>query len=227
MATKPAFKYCLNTSTVRDKDGKSRPILELIDIAARAGYDAIEPWTSEIDEYVKTGGTLKELRKRIEESGLRVADVIGFSAGIRYGATLGHRGLTHSLFFAAVAAVLVVALWVPRGLPGVRAAPLAMYLALAMGSHGLLDALTDGGLGIALLWPVDGGRYFFPFRPIEVSPIGLRPFLSERGLAVLASELRWVWLPSAALALAALGVRRPWRLASISPTAAPRAPSPP
>ena len=155
------------------------------------------------------------------------ADVIGFSAGIRYGATLGHRGLTHSLFFAAVAEVLVVALWVPSGLPGVRAATLAMYLAHAMGSHGLLDALTDGGLGIALLWPVDGGRYFFPFRPIEVSPIGLRPFLSERGLAVLASELRWVWLPSAALALAALGVRRPWRLASISPTAAPRAPSPP
>ncbi len=82
VATKPAFKYCLNTSTVPDKDGKSRPILELIDIAARAGYDAIEPWTSEIDEYVKTGGTLKELRKRIEESGLRVADVIGFSEWI-------------------------------------------------------------------------------------------------------------------------------------------------
>jgi inner membrane protein len=127
------------------------------------------------------------------------ADVIGFSAGIRYGATLG----------AAAVAVLVVAFWFPRGLPGVRAGPLAAYLALATGSHGLLDAFTDGGLGIALLWPVDGNRYFFPFRPIEVSPIGLRRFLSERGLAVLASELKWVWLPSAALALVALGVRRP------------------
>jgi 2-keto-myo-inositol isomerase len=82
VATKTTFKFCLNTSTVRDKDGKSRPIVDLIDIAARAGYDAIEPWTSEIDEYVKTGGTLKDLRKRIEDAGLKVADVIGFSEWI-------------------------------------------------------------------------------------------------------------------------------------------------
>jgi sugar phosphate isomerase/epimerase len=79
---KPAFGFCLNTSTVRDKNGKSRPIVELIDIAARAGYDAIEPWTSEIDEYLKSGGQLKELRKRIENAGLKVADVIGFSEWI-------------------------------------------------------------------------------------------------------------------------------------------------
>ena len=69
---KPAFGFCLNTSTVRDRNGKSRPIVELIDIAAKAGYDAIEPWTSEIDEYLKSGGQLKELRKRIEDAGLKV-----------------------------------------------------------------------------------------------------------------------------------------------------------
>jgi sugar phosphate isomerase/epimerase len=79
---KSRFGFCLNTSTVRDKDGKSRPIVELIDIAATAGYDAIEPWTSEIEEYVRAGGTLKELRKRIEGAGLKVADVIGFSEWI-------------------------------------------------------------------------------------------------------------------------------------------------
>jgi sugar phosphate isomerase/epimerase len=79
---KPGFGLCLNTSTVRDKDGKSRPITDLIDIAAKAGYDAIEPWTSEIDEYLKAGGSLKELRKRVEQSGLKVADVIGFSEWI-------------------------------------------------------------------------------------------------------------------------------------------------
>ena len=60
----------------------SRPIADLIDIAARAGYDAIEPWTSEIDEYVRAGGTLKDLRKRIEDAGLKAADVIGFSEWI-------------------------------------------------------------------------------------------------------------------------------------------------
>ncbi len=79
---KPSFGFCLNTSTVRDKDGKSRPIAELIDIAAKAGYDAIEPWTQEIDAYLKTGGTLKELRKRIEQAGLKVPDVIGFAEWI-------------------------------------------------------------------------------------------------------------------------------------------------
>jgi 2-keto-myo-inositol isomerase len=79
---KQQFGFCLNTSTVRDKDGKSRPITELIDIAAKAGYDAIEPWAQEIDEYLKKGGTLKELRKRIEQAGLKVADVIGFAEWI-------------------------------------------------------------------------------------------------------------------------------------------------
>jgi sugar phosphate isomerase/epimerase len=76
------FGYCLNTSTVRDKDGKSRPITDLLDIAAKAGYDAIEPWTSEIDAYLKGGGTLKELRKRTADAGLKVPDVIGFAEWI-------------------------------------------------------------------------------------------------------------------------------------------------
>src|SRR5438132_10317913 len=79
---KPTFGFCLNTSTVRDKDGKSRPIADLIDIAAKAGYHAIEPWVSEIDEYLKSGGTTKELRKRIEDAGLKVADGIGCSEWI-------------------------------------------------------------------------------------------------------------------------------------------------
>jgi 2-keto-myo-inositol isomerase len=79
---KQAFGFCLNTSTVRDKDGKSRPITDLIDIAAKAGYDAFEPWTSEIDDYLKSGGNLKELRKRIADAGLKVADVIGFAEWI-------------------------------------------------------------------------------------------------------------------------------------------------
>jgi sugar phosphate isomerase/epimerase len=81
-ANKPTFGYCLNTSTVRDKDGKSRPLTELIEIAAKAGYDAIEPWASEIDAYLKSGGTTKELRKRFEDARLKVADVIGFAEWI-------------------------------------------------------------------------------------------------------------------------------------------------
>jgi len=97
-AEKPSksFGFCLNTSTVRDKDGKSRPILDLIDIAAKAGYVAIEPWISELDEYQKTGGTLKDLRKRIADAGLVVPDVIGFSEWIVEDAERRKKGLEHA-----------------------------------------------------------------------------------------------------------------------------------
>jgi inner membrane protein len=66
----------------------------------------------------------------------------------------------------------------------------------------VLDAATDGGLGVALLAPFDAERVFFPFRPIAVSPIGASAFVSARGAAVLASELLWIWLPFALLGLA-------------------------
>ena len=91
--SRPGFGFCLNTSTVRDKDGKSRPIRELVDLAARAGYDAIEPWASEIAEYLQTGGTLKELRKRIEGAGLKVADLIGFAEWLVEDPTRRRKGL--------------------------------------------------------------------------------------------------------------------------------------
>ena len=54
-------------------------------------------------------------------------------------------------------------------------------------SHPLLDAMTDGGLGVALLWPFSNERFFAPWTPIPVSPIGAR-MLSRRGLYVLAVE---------------------------------------
>jgi inner membrane protein len=62
-------------------------------------------------------------------------------------------------------------------------------------SHGPMDMLTNGGLGIALLAPFDGQRYFWDWRPILVSPIGLKNFLSPWGLAVVLNELRWFGPP--------------------------------
>ena len=124
------------------------------------------------------------------------ADVIGFALGIRYGDLLGHRGLSHSLVFAAALAALAMPL--ARSAEGPRWGRLWIYLFLVTASHGLLDALTDGGLGVAFFAPFDTTRYFFPFRPIEVSPIG-PGFFSRRGLMVIASELLWIWLPSLAL----------------------------
>jgi len=129
------------------------------------------------------------------------ADVLGFSFGIRYGDLWGHRGLTHSLLFALVVAAAVTLLLLHKNLRGHWRVFLTLFAATA--SHGLLDAFTSGGLGVAFFSPFDRARYFFPWRPILVSPIGLGPFLTRRGLAVLASEMHWVWMPAAAILLAA------------------------
>ena len=132
-------------------------------------------------------------------------DVLAFALGIPYAHPLGHRGLTHALAFAAVLGPAVAFTAFRRDSARRR---LAVLFALATASHGLLDAMTTGGLGVGFGIPFTAERFFFPFRPIAVSPIGIEPFLGARGLAVLASELVWVGLPAAALALGAWARRR-------------------
>ncbi|MDQ3805902.1 MAG: metal-dependent hydrolase [Acidobacteriota bacterium] len=133
------------------------------------------------------------------------ADVAAFSFGVPYGHTFGHRGFTHSLAFALLVGAGVVALFF-RG-EGRRASRVAFF-SLVTASHAALDALTNGGLGVAFFSPFSNRRYFFPFRPVEVSPIGVESFFSEWGLAVIRSELLWVWLPCTLLAAAVLIWRR-------------------
>ncbi len=87
------FKFCLNTSTVRNAEGQSRPLVELIDIAAKAGYAGIEPWVGEIEAYLRGGGTLRELRQRLTDAGLEVPDVIGFAEWIVENADRRRKGL--------------------------------------------------------------------------------------------------------------------------------------
>jgi len=133
------------------------------------------------------------------------ADVLGFRFGIAYGDLLGHRGLSHSLLAAAVVAALATLAW--RSL-GARPAWVFLVVLISTASHGLLDALTDGGLGVALLSPFDRTRYFLPWRPIAVSPIGIARFFSPGAWTVLWSECLWVWLPCVAAAgLLRLAVR--------------------
>lgn len=120
-------------------------------------------------------------------------DVIAFKFGISYASDYGHRGFTHSITFAVFVGILGAVCH--RWLDGSRLAGFSLLSSATM-SHGLLDALTNGGLGIAFFWPLDSGRYFFPWQPLEVSPLGVSRFLSYRGLEVIKSELLWVWLPS-------------------------------
>ena len=75
-------------------------------------------------------------------------------------------------------------------------------------SHGFLDAMTDGGLGVAFYSPFNNTRYFLPWTPIRVSPIGVSRFFTGRGLAVIQSELLWIWLPSAFLIISFWILRR-------------------
>jgi len=133
------------------------------------------------------------------------ADVLAFFFRVPYGDVFGHRGFTHSLLFALLLAFAVVHVFFREAR---RKAALVLFFFLATASHGALDALTNGGLGVAFFAPFDSGRYFFPFRPVEVSPIGVSRFFSEWGLAVVLSELLWVWLPaSIAVALVVLVTR--------------------
>jgi inner membrane protein len=135
------------------------------------------------------------------------ADVIGFHFAVHYQDFWGHRGFTHSLLFAALLAVLIMALGFRNSGSSERRL-LCLYFFLAAASQGLLDAMTNGGLGVAFLSPVDTTRYFLPWRPILVSPIGVARLFSPRGLAILQSEFVWIWLPSLLLAFLAFLLRR-------------------
>ncbi|MCG6963402.1 MAG: metal-dependent hydrolase [Acidobacteria bacterium] len=123
-------------------------------------------------------------------------DVAAFSLGIPYGHMLGHRGFSHSLLCAALLAAvasLVVRRWSDGGRTGLLRIWVVAFLVVAL--HGALDAATDAGLGIGFFIPFSSKRYFFPFRPIATSSVNPFRFFSARGLAVLASEALWVWLP--------------------------------
>jgi inner membrane protein len=131
------------------------------------------------------------------------ADVIGFRFGIAYVDFFGHRGFFHSPFFALLVSLFVVCVFFRDRKILTKPWWLAVgYFFLITATHGILDAFTNGGLGIALLSPVDTTRYFFPWRPIAVSPIGIEYFFSPWGISALTSEVKYVWLPLALFCLA-------------------------
>ncbi len=138
-------------------------------------------------------------------------DVISFRFGMGHDPLLGHRGFTHSFVFAALlGGIIVIGAFHHRQWDGLRTS-LWLFFFLATASHGMLDGMTNGGRGVAFFAPFDNTRYFFPFRPIEVSPLGIGPFFSDRGLTVLTSEFIWIWLPAFLFAILALIGKRFFR----------------
>lgn len=137
------------------------------------------------------------------------ADVIGFAFGVPYESAWGHRGASHSIVFSMLMAVIVIAFFFrPYFKQKGKLLAIFMILSFAGISHGVLDVLTNGGLGVAFFWPFDDQRYFFPMRPIEVSPIGIGAFFSEWGVRVMLSELIFVVLPVTVVMIGWTGCRK-------------------
>ena len=134
---------------------------------------------------------MKLLWMAIFSSILPDLDSIGFFLCVPYASQWGHRGFTHSVSFAFVWAMMMTFILRKWNGSGFK---IFLILFLSTLSHSVLDAFTNGGLGVAFLWPYSEQRYFFPVRPIKVSPMGLG-FFSGRGMVVLGSELFYVGIP--------------------------------
>lgn len=137
------------------------------------------------------------------------ADVIGFSLGVPYAHVFGHRGFFHSPLFALLASLFAALAWRKLG-SSYRSVFAVLFLSLL--SHGLLDAATSGGLGIAFLSPISNNRYFLPWHPIAVSPIGVSRFFSSWGIRVIRSEFIWIWVPCLIISIVGISLRS-WALA--------------
>jgi len=130
----------------------------------------------------------RSLLALIAASALADIDVLAFRFGIPYRAPFGHRGATHSIACAVLLGTATAFVLARGGRQSFWPAELVACLVAV--SHPLLDALTDGGLGVALLWPFSNARFFAPWRPIPVAPIGAG-MLSSRGLHVVMVEALW------------------------------------
>ena len=130
-------------------------------------------------------------------------DVLAFKLGIDYGHPLGHRGFTHSILFAFIwSGILSIAFGKTRKFL------FMVVLFLSTISHGLLDAITTGGMGVGFFVPFENSRYFFPLRVVQVSPIGVEAFFSEWGIRVILSELKYIVVPCCIILITLLFVRK-------------------
>ena len=127
-------------------------------------------------------------------SALPDADVLTFRYGIPYEHMFGHRGFTHSIFFAFMLSLTLVAIrFNKRSLR--NSIWLFLFYFFCTASHGVLDAMTTGGRGIAFFAPFSAERYFLPWRFIQVSPMSASRFFSDWGIAVLKSEFVFIAIP--------------------------------
>jgi len=117
-------------------------------------------------------------------------DIVGLIFGIPFQHFFGHRGFSHSPFFALAVALLSLLAW--RKLGPSRSAVFG-FVFISILSHGLLDAANHSIIGVAFLSPFSNERFLFPWQPIPVSKMDR--LLTFQGLIVVLVEAAWVWIP--------------------------------
>jgi inner membrane protein len=103
-----------------------------------------------------------------------------------------HRGAAHSLFAALLIAAAVLVFGFPKAH---RRGRIWLCLTLAAVSHGLLDACTSGGVGVALFLPFSHSRWACVWQPIQVAPLPLSAEHTYLFLGSLWDEAFWIGLP--------------------------------
>src|SRR5207247_6816051 len=106
---------------------------------------------------------------------------------IPYGSFFGHRGFFHSPLFLILCSAALATIVAGRHSRRTVAWTAVMWAGCTV-THPMLDALTDGGSGVMLLFPFSDARLFFPWMPIHVSPLGILEFFDRAGY-ILGSEL--------------------------------------
>jgi inner membrane protein len=112
--------------------------------------------------------------------------------------------LSHSIIFAALLGIVALIFISEKSIKR-KCLYFCMFFASGM-MHDILDAMTNGGLGVAFFFPFSDTRYFLPWQPIEVSPLGLKRFFTLRG--GIRSEMLWLILPSLCFMVIAVFYRR-------------------
>ncbi|MGK0386330.1 MAG: inner membrane protein [Patiriisocius sp.] len=136
------------------------------------------------------------------------ADVLGLQFNVPYERFWGHRGFSHSLLFSCVLGCLVTAIFYSKLFFTKSGVRLMVFFTICTASHAVLDGMTSGGLGLAFFSPFDDTRYFLPWRPIQVSPIGIDKFMGEWVRRVLLNEAIWIGIPAILYMLGATLIKK-------------------
>ena len=84
------FKFCLNMSTLR---GHKLGYIKELEIASKAGFRSAEIWIDSLQQYLNTGGSVTEAKKRMDALGIVAENAIGFAKWIVDDETVRKQGI--------------------------------------------------------------------------------------------------------------------------------------